>query len=101
MEKGKSIRERGKVRLSEYFKKINNGDTVAIVTEDSIPSNYSYRVIGLTGKVIGERGMCKIIQIMHGNKKKTIIIHPIHLKVLNAKKKEEKAKVKVKEKVKK
>ncbi len=77
------IRQKGKVKLSEYFKKINEGDTVAIIHERGFAIAFPKRIIGNTGKVIGSRGSYRLVQISDGNKIKTFIIHPIHLKKLD------------------
>jgi len=82
MTKRKNVRMKGKIQLSQYFKKIKKGEKVAVVEEQSIPSSYPKRIIGMTGVVIGERGTCKVININDGNLPKTYIIHPIHLKKL-------------------
>lgn len=80
MTKKKNIRQRGKIKLSEYFKKLNEGDHVAIVNEKSIPSSFPKRMIGSTGVIVGSRGACKVINMMDGNKQKQYIVHPCHLK---------------------
>lgn len=90
MKKGKLIREKGKLRLSEYFKQINKGDRVAVVREASINSNFPSRIIGLTGKITGEKGRYKIVEIMDGKMKKSFIIHPIHLKLIKTQEKKKK-----------
>ena len=82
MSKGKRIRDKGKIRLSEYFKKFNENDKVAVVKEFGVSSAFPKRIVGKTGKVIGTRGNFIIIQINDGDKMKTFIIHPIHLKKL-------------------
>jgi large subunit ribosomal protein L21e len=80
MVKGKRIRQRGKLRLSEYFKKINNNDTVAVIIEKSIKRHFPKRLQGRTGIVTGSRGQFKIVKINDKDSVKTYIIHPIHLK---------------------
>jgi ribosomal protein L21E len=80
--KNKNIREKGKIRLSEYFKELEEGQKVAIVQERTIPNNIPLRITGLTGNIVGSQGEYKIVDLMDGNKKKRFIIHPIHLKVL-------------------
>jgi ribosomal protein L21E len=82
MTKGKRIRQKGKVSFSSYFKEIKDGKTVAIVKDLSINIAFPKRIIGKSGKVIGSRGMCKLVELNDGNKKKVFIIHPVHLKVL-------------------
>jgi len=80
--KGKNIRAKGKIKFSEYFKKIKDGQKVAIVKEQSVPNNFPERMVGCSGKVIGSQGTSKIVEIMDGGKMKRFIIRPIHLKVL-------------------
>lgn len=80
--KSKNIRKKGKIRFSEYFKKIADGKKVAVVQEKTVVNSYPARIVGLSGMVVGSQGNCKIVELMDGNKKKRFIIHPIHLKVL-------------------
>ena len=80
MGKTKKIRQRGKIKLSNYFKEYNEGDTVCVVKEQSVSSSYPSRIIGKTGRVIATRGTFKIVELNDGNKVKQFIIHPIHLK---------------------
>lgn len=82
MVKGKRIREKGKIKLSEYFKKLSDGDRVCIVEEKSVCSSFPKRLQGRSGVVSGSRGNSKIIKLSDGNKEKTFIIHPVHLKKL-------------------
>ena len=78
----KNIREKGKIRLSEYFKKLKVGDNVAIVQEKTMPRFFPKRIIGLSGKVTGNRGECHSVELNDGNMRKMFIIHPINLKKL-------------------
>ena len=80
MVKGKSIRKKGKVNLSRYFKKINVGSQVSIVSDVGCKITFPRRLKGKTGKISGERGKFKLVELRDGNKKKTFIIHPIHLR---------------------
>jgi len=79
---GKKIREKGKLRLSSYFKKVEDGADVAIITDVGVRFSYPKRIKGMSGKVLGSRGKFKLVEIKDGNKAKTFIIHPIHLKKL-------------------
>ncbi len=80
--KSKNIRARGKIKFSEYFKEIADGQKVALVKEKSVPSSFPERMVGCSGQVVGSQGKSKIVEIMDGNKMKSFIIRPIHLKVL-------------------
>lgn len=82
MVKGKRIREKGKLKFSRYFKKIDSGASVAITIDRGVNAPFPNRIQGKTGKVIESRGRFKVIELKDGNKVKRFIIHPIHLKVL-------------------
>ncbi len=81
MLKKKSVRERGKLRLSQYFQELKEGDRVAIVREHSIKTGVPRTMQGRTGIVEGKRGNSYIVNIKMGKEKK-FIVHPIHLKKL-------------------
>jgi len=80
--KGKKIRKKGKIRFSGYFKKIEDGAKVTIVSDVGVRASFPKRIQGMSGKVTGSRGRFKMVQIKDGNKMKTFIIHPVHLRVL-------------------
>ena len=82
MVKGKKIREKGKFKLSQFFKKINDNISVSIVINKSFRASFPKRLNGKSGKTVGTRGKFKLVVIKEGNKTKTFIIHPIHLKKL-------------------
>ena len=78
----KKIRERGKLKLSSYFKKIDDGASVALVTDAGVRCSYPKGLKGMSGKVLESRGRFKLVEIKDGNKAKTIIVHPVHLRKL-------------------
>ena len=80
--KGKRVRQKGKLQLSSYFKKIEDGASVALVTDAGVRCSYPLRMKGMSGKVTGSRGKFKLIEIKDGNKLKTLIVHPVHLRKL-------------------
>jgi len=82
MIKRKSIRERGKLRLSEYFKELKKGDRVAIVRELSENPKFPHQIQGRSGVIAGRRGRAYIVQMMDFNEEKTHIIPAVHLKKL-------------------
>jgi large subunit ribosomal protein L21e len=82
MVKGKRIREKGKIKLSEYLKELNDGDRVCIVEEKSVCSSFPKRFQGRSGVVASSRGKYKVVKLNDGNKEKTFIVHPVHLKKL-------------------
>ena len=80
--KGKRIRQKGKIRLSKYFQKLSEGTRVAVVRDLGVRAGFPKRIIGKTGKITGVRGTYNIVELKDGNKTKSFIIHPIHLKKL-------------------
>ncbi|PIN90293.1 50S ribosomal protein L21e [Candidatus Pacearchaeota archaeon CG10_big_fil_rev_8_21_14_0_10_35_13] len=80
MIKRKRIREKGKIRLSEYFKVLKEGETVAIVRELAERSNVPKRMQGRTGIVKGRRGNAYIVKINDINQEKEYVVKAVHLK---------------------
>mgnify|MGYP001573655814 CR=1 FL=1 len=76
----KSIRSRGKLQFSKYFQEFKNGESVAVIREMAVNSNFPKRLQGRTGKVEGKRGKVYIINIKDQEKEKRFLIEPIHLK---------------------
>jgi large subunit ribosomal protein L21e len=76
----KSIREKGKIRLSQYFQKFKEDDMVAVTREVSLRASFPERLQGRTGKVKGKRGRAYIVKIKDQKKEKEFLIEPSHLK---------------------
>ncbi|MEM1535222.1 MAG: 50S ribosomal protein L21e [Candidatus Pacearchaeota archaeon] len=80
------LRQRGKLRLSEYFKELSEGDRVCLTpclnAPPSLALNYPKAYRGLTGIIAGKQGKFYIVNVKKGSKIKKIITHPIHLKKL-------------------
>lgn len=82
MIKRKQLREHGKVRLSRYFQEFKEGDKVSVVRELSVQPKFPKQLQGRAGIVSGRRGKAYIVKINDLGKKKTYIIHPVHLRRL-------------------
>jgi large subunit ribosomal protein L21e len=80
MVKRKPMREKGKLKLSRYFQKFEEGDKVSVVREISLSCDFPERFQGRTGTVQGMQGRSVILKIKDQNKEKILIIPPIHLK---------------------
>ena len=80
--KKKRIRVKGKVKLSEYFKNLENGNKVAVVRELSQKANFPARIQGKTGIIEGKRGKSYIVKLLDNKQEKRFIIQAIHLKKL-------------------
>ncbi len=79
MIKRKAAKTHGKLKLSEYFKELKDGDKVAIVREHSMEPKFPERIQGKCGIVIGRKGNAYIVKINDGNAEKVHILKPIHL----------------------
>jgi ribosomal protein L21E len=78
----KSIREKGKIRLSRMFQKLEKGARVAVVKELAVEGSFPKRMQGKTGIVEEKRGDAYLVKIQDGKKEKKFIIKPVHLKKL-------------------
>ncbi len=82
MIKRKSIREKGKIKLSNYFQKFDKGERVAIKMELGLGPKFPKRLQGRSGIIEDKRGNHYVIKLNDLKKEKTYIIHPVHLKKL-------------------
>lgn len=78
----KILRERGKIKLSNYFQEFKKGDRVAVVMELNMTPKFPEQIQGRSGVVESKRGSSYVVKIKDLNKEKTYIIHPIHLRKL-------------------
>ncbi len=78
----KPKRQRGKLSLTRYFKVFKEGDRVVLKAEPSVQKGlYHVRFHGKQGIVKGKQGRCYKVMIKDGSKQKTLILHPVHLKM--------------------
>ena len=82
MIKRKPIRERGKVRLRDYFRKFEIGERVSVKRELSVQPKFPKALQGRTGLIDGKRGSCYIVKIKDFDKEKKYIIH-LRTRMLN------------------
>jgi len=80
MAKGKSVREKGKIKFSSYFKEIGDGSLVSVVEDRGVRADFPKRMQGRSGKIVGSRGSFKIVELNMGGKKTTLVVHPTHLR---------------------
>ena len=77
------FRKTGRVRINRYIKQFNSGDKVVIDIESASSKGMPFRRFqGLVGKIIEKRGRSYVVEIKDGNKTKTVIANPEHLKSL-------------------
>jgi large subunit ribosomal protein L21e len=77
--KSKKIREKGKIKLSRMFQKLEKDVRVAVKRELAVKAGFPGRIEGKSGVVEGVRGKAYIVKIKDGNKEKKFIIKPVHL----------------------
>jgi len=80
MIKKKRLREKGKTRLSEYYKELKEGERVAVVLDLAENPKFPKRMQGKTGVIEGKRGKSYKVRINDYKQPKTYIIKPIHLR---------------------
>ena len=77
----KSSRKKGKFSLRKYLQEFNVGNNVILKLEPAVQKGmYFPRFHGKTGEVISKEGNCYHISFKDGNKRKTAVVHPVHLK---------------------
>ena len=77
----KGVRQKGKIPLSKYFQTFENGDKVKLLAEPAVQKGmYFPRFHGSVGHVNGKQGSCYQVAIKDFNKRKTLVVHPVHLK---------------------
>ena len=79
MIKRKTLKNKGKIKLSRYFQDFEKGERVAVIKELALQPRFQQKIQGRTGIIIGKRGNSYILKIKDLNKEKIYIIHPVHL----------------------
>jgi large subunit ribosomal protein L21e len=79
----KSPRKRGLPPVSHFLREYAEGQTVAIVLESASHGGMPHpRFQGLTGVVTGKQGRAYVVKVYQGNKLKTVVAGPEHLKLI-------------------
>ena len=77
----KKPREKGKIRIRAALENYKTGESVIIKVDSSYHKGMPYkRFLGKQGKILEKRGNSYVIEIKDGNKQKTIICAPLHIK---------------------
>lgn len=77
----KYFRQKGKIGLSKYFQQFKSGEKVILKAESSVHEGlYHPRYHGLHGIVGDKQGQCYKVEICDQGKKKSLVVHPVHLK---------------------
>jgi len=72
-------RDRGKVRISRYLQKFEEGETVSINMDASYRNIPHPRFQGKSGKVVATQGRAYYVKIRDGGKTKELLVNPEHL----------------------
>ena len=76
----KKVRER-RIRIRKVLQTFELGQYVHIDIEPAVQKGMPHpRFQGRTGVVVGQRGRAYLVKIRDGNKHKTLIVRPEHLK---------------------
>ena len=77
----KRPREKGLPSTTTIMQTFEEGEKAAIVIDPSIHKGQPHqRFYGLTGTIVGRQGKAYLVEVMAGNKKKTLVVGPEHLK---------------------
>lgn len=77
----KSPRQKGKISIRRALQSFEDGERVLLVAEPAIQSGmYHPRFHGKSGLVRGQQGECYTVEVKDGSKRKSLIVHPSHLR---------------------
>ena len=76
----RKIKSSGKVGMTGIFKEFNNNDRVVIDIKAGFSGMPHPRYRGKHARIIEKQGNAHIIEIKDGDKKKTLVSYPVHLK---------------------
>ena len=77
----KTNRQKGKISLSKYFQSFKEGEKVLLHAEPAIQAGmYHPRYHGKVGIVVGKQGRCYKVDLKDHNKKKQMLVHPVHMR---------------------
>lgn len=79
----KAVANRGKISIKNYLAKYEDGDRVQLKAEPAVQKGlYHLDFHGKSGIINGKQGNCYKVLIKDGNKEKSLLVHPVHLKRL-------------------
>ncbi|MEK6813046.1 MAG: 50S ribosomal protein L21e [Nanoarchaeota archaeon] len=77
----KNYKEKGKISIRRFLQSFQAGEKVILKAEPAYQQGmYFPRFHGKEGIIQGKQGACYQVRVLDGNKEKTIIIHPVHLR---------------------
>lgn len=77
----KDIRKKGKISLTRFFQEFKTGENVLLDIEPAVHKGmYHPRFHSKVGVITSKAGKCYNVAIKDGDKKKILIVHPVHLR---------------------
>lgn len=77
----KRPREKGLPPVTRVLQTFEEGEKASIIIDPGVHKGQPHRrFYGLTGTVVGKQGRAYLIEVKTGNKKKTLIVGPEHLR---------------------
>jgi len=77
----KNVRARGKLNITKYLKQFDIGQRVFLVLDSAVHKGMPMpRFMGRSGTVKEKQGECYKVEVKDGKLKKSLLVHPIHLK---------------------
>jgi large subunit ribosomal protein L21e len=77
----KNVRDKGKIRISDFLQSFDVGESVALVAEPAVQTGMHHpKFQGKIGVIKGKQGNAYQVHIVDGNKDKIFVVHPIHLR---------------------
>jgi len=76
----RKLKSKGKVGMTSIFQEFNPNDKIVINLKAGHSGMPHPRYRGKHGVILNKQGNAYIIEIKDGNKKKTLISYPVHLK---------------------
>ncbi len=79
----KHFKDKGKISIRRFLQELKEGEKVLLDAEPAYQKGmYFPRFHSKLAVVKGKRGECYEVQIKDGGNKKTLIVHPVHLRKL-------------------
>ncbi len=79
----KKLKKHEKTPITKYLQSFVEGDVVVILPDSASPKGMPFpRFKGMAGKIAGKRGKAYIVNVMDGNKMKTLAVKSEHIRRL-------------------
>ncbi len=76
----RKLKSKGKIGMTGIFKEFNNDDKVVLDLKAGHSGMPHPRYRGRHGVILSKQGNAYIVEVRDGNKKKSLISSPVHLK---------------------